>query len=99
MSVRLISCIGPTTPLLLDSLTRRLFVFIDILGLFPRFCIFSHYFGVPHQTSSAAIFPGERMARVVSQVRGFFPLSLATSEFGFSSRISCSSLGWFLGSF
>jgi hypothetical protein len=32
------SCFGSTTPRLLDSSTPRLFVFIDILALFPRFC-------------------------------------------------------------
>jgi hypothetical protein len=76
------------------------FVFIDMLALFRRFFYFLALLRVPDQTSSAAaLFPGERVASVASQVRGFFPLSLATSEFGFSSRIWCSNLAWFLGSF
>jgi hypothetical protein len=80
------------------------FVFIDILALFRRIQVEKSRVESrrvtssrhPDQTSSAAaLFPGERVARVASQVRGFFPLVLATSEFGFSSRILCSKLGSF----
>jgi len=71
------------------------FVFIDILALFPRFLHFLALLRVPDQTSSTALFPGERVARVASQARGFFLSSLATSEFGFNSRIWCSNLASF----
>jgi hypothetical protein len=72
------------------------FVFIDILALFHRFLYFLALLRVPDQTSSAAaLFPGERVASVASQVRGFFPSNFATSEFGFNSRIWCSNLGSF----
>jgi len=75
------------------------FVFIDVLALFPRFLHSLALLRVSDQTSSAALFPGERVARVASQVRGFFPLSLATSEFGFSSRPRHLKLGSFFSSF
>ena len=84
------------------------FVFIDILALFRRIQVEKSRVESrrvtssrhPDQTSSAAaLFPGERVARVASQVRGFFPLSLATSEFGFSSRPRHLKLGSFFSSF
>jgi hypothetical protein len=60
--------IGFSASQLLDFLSLP-FVFIDILGLFPRFLHFLALLRVPDQTSSAALFPGER-ASVARQVRG-----------------------------
>ena len=48
-SYRLTSWFGFATARLLDSSTARLFVFIDILALFPRFSYFAHYFGFTNE--------------------------------------------------